>query len=265
MIEGLKEILEQVKMVCEVLDIDFFIVGAVAKNIWLTSNNEKAEGTKDIDCAVYIPTQKKYDALKDILVKKHFYTQSSENEFCLISPTKQEIDLLPFGEIENNNKARIEGEGMNVIKLEGFKESYEMSLLNVQIGNEVYKTCSIPAIMILKFIAFDDRPEMRFKDVKDINAICKHYPEIETEFIWDKYNELYDDTKEHNEVAMIVLGKEMKKIVFKNTSLQERLLNIIDKVLTQKSNFLSLMIEDLESETIEMKRAVLKYLKEGLQ
>jgi len=62
------------------------------------------------------------------------------------------------------------------IALDGFKEAY--SATEVKIGEEVYKSCTIPAVVILKMIAFDDRPDRRIKDIKDINLICKYYPVI---------------------------------------------------------------------------------------
>ena len=89
-------------------------------------------------------------------------------------------------------------------------------------------------------------------------------PEIESNLIWDKHYDLYDDDREHDEVGMIVLGREIKKIVSKNQKLNDRILHIIDKALEQKTRFLMLMIENTETETIEMKAAILRRIEQRI-
>ena len=262
-VEGLKDVLIQVSNTCKNLEIDFFIVGAIARNIWYVSNNENPSGTKDVDFGIYVPDEKKYNQLRKSLQTKFNYTISSENAFCLITPEGIPIDLLPFGEIEKESQVMIDGKGLTAVNLDGFKEAYIFGMKEVIIGHEKYKTCSIPGVMILKMIAFDDRPDQRTKDVKDINSICNHYPYIETELIWGEYFDLYGDDLEHLEVAMIVLGREMKKVIANNESLKVRIIKIIEKALAQKTPFLFLMIEDTEIETIEMKVKTLTLLKKG--
>lgn len=264
-IEGLKEVFLQISETCKDLDIDFFIVGAIARNIWYVANRETPKGTKDIDFGIYVPSEIEYNHLRKRLQDKFKYIASSENAFCLITPDGKQIDLLPFGGIEEADQVMIEGKGLRKISLEGFKEVYQLGAIETRIGEEKYKACSIPGIMILKLIAYDDRPESRIKDIHDINSICLHYPSIETELIWNDHFDLYDDEKDHNDVGVIVLGREMKKLVKENKKLEERLINIMDKAINEESPFLRLMINYPEKETIAMKRKIIKSLKEGFE
>jgi len=180
-IDGLKDVLVQVSAACDLLKIDFFIVGAVARNIWYAANNVSSAGTKDIDFGVYIPQEKDYEALKQKLQHEFGYTVNKENSFCLISPEGKQIDLLPFGEIENEGEVIIDGAGLTRINLDGFNEVFKNGLNEITLEDSKYSVCSIPSVVILKMIAFDDRPERRVKDIKDIDRIFKYYPDIENE------------------------------------------------------------------------------------
>ncbi len=263
-VEGLKDVLTKVSTTCRDLNIDFFIVGAIARNIWLASHGENPTGTKDIDFGVYVPSTEKYNELKAALIEKYGYIVNSTNAFCLITPDGKQVDLLPFGEIEEEGQVIIEGTGLTKVNLEGFEEAYYLGATDISIGEENYKACSIPAVLILKMIAFDDRPEERTKDVKDINAICKYYPDIESNYIWEEHCDLYEGDREHAEVAMIALGRQMKTIIGGNTKLFTRIIKIIDEALNLKSKLLLHMIENSGTETLEMKGKLLEYIKKGL-
>ena len=262
-VDGLKEVFLQVSESCRELNIEFIIVGAIARNIWYVHNDMKARGTKDIDFGIYVPHVDQYNKLRAALVDNYGYVISSQNAFCLMTPDEKQIDLLPFGEIENEGQVMIEGKGLTRISLDGFNEVYQFGATEVLIGEETYKSCSIPGIVILKLIAFDDRPNRRIKDVIDINSICLHYPSIETELIWNEYNDLYEQGLEHQEVGVVVLGSEMKKMIKGNKKLEERLLGIFDRAIKEDSALLSLMIDDPEQETLDMKRNLINYLKMG--
>ena len=114
-VEGLKKPLEEIASTCKELGINFFLVGAIARNIWLATNDERPTGTKDIDFGVFVPDVDTYNELRQTLIKTLKYTPSSENAFCLISPEFKQIDLLPFGEIEQDNEVRIEGVGLTTV------------------------------------------------------------------------------------------------------------------------------------------------------
>lgn len=262
-IDGLKKVFIQISETCKEQGVDFFIIGAIARNIWYVLNNEASKGTKDIDFAVYISNVEKYNKLVAELKRKYEYKQSTENAFCLITQDGKQIDLLPFGEIEQEGQVIIEGKGLTKVNLDGFKEAYEFGVTEVEIGDEKYKYCSIPGVMILKLIAYDDRPEMRIKDVEDINSICLHYPSLESEHIWANHYDLYGEDLQHSEIGVIVLGREMKRLVLTNSDLKERINRIIDKTISQESPFLTLMIQDPEKETLAEKKKIIENLKLG--
>lgn len=261
----LKEILSDINQVCDELEIRFFGIGALARNIWYVQNDGHSRGTKDIDFGVYVATNEMYRLLLRKLEKNYNYSKVDTNAFCLISPQGVQIDLLPFGEIEKEGKVLVEGKGLVSINLDGFKETFKYGLIEENIEGDSIKICSIPSVVLLKLIAFDDRPEERHNDPLDIDSIIKHYPEVETELIWEEYNFLYeDDGKSHNEIGVEVLGYEISKLILQNTQLKNRLLNILDKAINLQSNLAEKMVQDSENETRKMKVNLIFLMKSGI-
>lgn len=261
----LKNIISDVQKASAQLGIDFFGVGALARNVWYVSNDKESRGTKDVDFGVYVPNSKVYSQLKKLLIKDFAYTVVSTNAFCLMSPYGIPLDLLPFGEIEENDKVIIEGTGLVDINLDGFKDTYRHGLITTEIEEDTLKVCSIPSVVLLKLIAFDDRPEKRHNDPLDIDSILKHYPDIETTKIWSEYNFLYDDEIPHEEVGIKVLGYELSKLILENKALTDRVLSILDMAIKEESPLAQRMIQDAEIETVEQKIQNLKIMKEGIE
>jgi len=264
-VDGLKKPLTEISLACKRLAINFFIVGAIARNIWLATHDKSPSGTRDIDFGVFVPDVSTYNQLRKVLVEDFKYTQSTVNAFCLFTPEGMQIDLLPFGEIEENGEFAIEGVGLRSVNLDGFKEVFERGAIDVKIGREIFRTCSIPGIVILKMIAYDDRPGRRGKDVEDIDAICKHYPILEDENIWSNHSDLYDGGLDHFEIGMMVLGREMSRIISGHKQLYNRVVDILTRAIHLKSGFIPLMVKDPEKETINQKSLLLRNILTGLE
>ena len=264
--EYLKQIISDTVRASNDLGIGFFGVGALARNIWYVENDMPPRGTKDVDFGVYIPAVDTYLALKSKLIQDCKYASSEENAFRLISPNGVPVDFLPFGEIENQNKVLIDGKGLTTIKLDGFEEVYKKGIRTVDLGGgQVINICTIPSIVLLKLIAFDDRPEYRSKDALDISSIVNNFPHIESDLLWEKYSDLYDKDISHEEIGVIVLGSEVGKLICENKELLNRVLKIVQDGWDLKSRLAERMIIDSDNETISQKQHLLRFFKEGIE
>lgn len=261
----LKNIISDTIEAAKELGIDFFGVGALARNIWYVENDRAPRGTKDVDFGVYIPGPNTYSALKSKLIKDYKYVQSSENAFCLISPNNIPVDFLPFGEIENQGKVLIDGKGLTTIKLDGFREVYNEGVREVDIGSQRINICTIPSVVLLKLIAYDDRPEQRSKDPLDVSSIINEFPHIESDLLWDDYSHLYDQDLSHEEIGTIVLGSEVGKLICQNKELLDRVLRIIQNGIDLNSSLAARMIIDSTTETVEQKQQLLRLFKDGIE
>jgi predicted nucleotidyltransferase len=260
----LNQVIKEMQEASGLLDIPFFAIGALARNAWYVEHNQPVRGTRDIDFGVYVPSDRNYNLLREKLIEDFAYTATMENSFCLISPHSIPVDLLPFGEIEEQGKILVEGKGMIDLKLDGLSAVFRNGLVRKDIGELSINLSSIPGVVLLKLIAFDDRPEHRLNDPGDISAILEHYPYIETDIIWEDYSFLYESEKGQLEIGITALGYELNNIIAEDEMLRQRVLRILTSAIKEETILAKAMILDPERDTIQSKVMQLRWLKNGL-
>lgn len=235
--EGLEQTFAAFERAMHALKVDFYLIGALARDTWFAQKGIRALGTKDIDLAIFVSDTQKYEALKQFLIIEESFTSSTNNEYVLFDKKGQQIDLLPFGLIEIEGKKIIDSKGMAHTNISGFKEVYDEAVEEVNFEDKfTFKVCTLAGIVILKLIAYDDRPEMRSKDIEDIGAIINNYFDMESEFIYDKHSDLFaEDIGNMIEVSARVIGREMAPILNRNPILKERILSMLHHSIQQYS------------------------------
>jgi len=263
------EMLSALERGFEKFGIDFYLVGAVARDVWMSGINKIAprRTTGDIDFAVLINDKGTYEALKTYLVETEGFHPFKGNAFVLIWKEKTEVDLLPFGAIEDEDgKVTTSGLGLTNISLQGFTEVYEEGLPQLDLeGEHQFKFCTLPGIVLLKMIAWDDRPEKRRDDVKDISDILNHFFNMYDNEIWDNHSDLFgDEDADLKHIAARVMGREMNKIAKRN----EKVFNRIEGILRNNTDDIpnskmgAIMTEYFQN-TVQDNVLMLQQLKEG--
>ncbi|GEP91269.1 hypothetical protein SAMN05660909_03408 [Chitinophaga terrae (ex Kim and Jung 2007)] len=84
-LEHLKEVLDVLEEVFAELNIDFYMIGAIAKEYWYTRGNKRMRQTKDVDFAIFVASYEEYKAVRNRL-KDHHFVDTRENAFVMISP-----------------------------------------------------------------------------------------------------------------------------------------------------------------------------------
>ena len=265
--EGLKSLFEALERSFNHLNIDFYLVGATARDTWFAQKGIKTLGTKDVDFAVYISSKDDYEKLREWLHDKEGFAVSSQNQFVLFSSEGIQVDLLPFGAIELEGKLMIEGEGLAKIAVNGFREVYERGTDMVQFENEqTFKVCTLPGIVILKLIAFDDRPELRQKDMQDITLILKHYFDLQSDIIYESHNDIFEEDIDLTLIAARVIGRQMKLILNRSSDLKNRIIDMLEKEIRDSGNsrMAELMVTGTEN-TIESALDLIDEIIKGIQ
>jgi predicted nucleotidyltransferase len=249
--------------------IDYYLVGAVARDVWMSGINNIAprRTTGDIDFGVLINDKGVYEALKNYLIETEGFHPTKENAFVLLWKDKMEVDLLPFGSIEDEDgKVTVQGTGYTSIHVPGFNEVYEEGLPELELEDEHrFKFCTLPGIVVLKLRAWDDRPEVRRDDVKDISDILNHFFNMYDNEIWEKHHDLFtDEDIDLRHIAARVMGREMSKIARRNKKLFTRIENILHANTNNiaSSKMADIMIEYFEN-TAEDNVKLLEQLKQG--
>lgn len=249
--------------------IDFYLVGAVARDVWMTAINDipPSRVTGDIDFAVFINDKNTYADLREYLINVEGFIPYKGNGFVLKWKNIIQIDLMPFGEIEAKpSNITVEGTGLTSLNMPGFKEIYDSGLPIAELEEKHrFKFCTLPGIVLLKLLAFQERPEIRRDDIKDISKIMKHFFDIYADEIYEKHNDLFGDKDINlNWIAARVLGRDMGKIAQLNEDLFIRIRKILKKntIDIHSSDIAKIMAEFFQN-TIEENVKLLEQVKIG--
>lgn len=222
---GTVSIFETVSRAVEELAIPYVVVGATARDLVLHYGHgariERATG--DVDFAIEVPDWTAFETLKDRLCEQGFSTTRQQHR--LISPTNTEVDIVPFGHVEDEQASIAwppEGDvTMNVL---GFQEACNAAeRVRIQENPELDIPVATPAGMaLLKLIAWTDRAqERRRKDARDIAYLLSTYEAIEEvrEALYSEENAQVIDAFEWDatQASAYMLGKHARSIAQDNT------------------------------------------------
>jgi predicted nucleotidyltransferase len=251
--------------------IDFYLVGAVSRDMWMAGVHgiRPRRTTGDVDFAVCIQDKGVYEALKDYLITQEGFSPNKENAFVLIDKAGMEVDLLPFGAIEEEDRRVIvQGTGYTSIHVDGFKEVYDNSLPEVEMGGHTFKFCSLPGIVLLKLIAWEDRPEARVDDITDISDLLNHYFDMHADTIYEEHADIFTDDNAAEatlpELAARVMGREIRAIAQRDEKLLARITNLLrtQSADAATSRMAPIMVGYFNN-TVEDNLRLLQHLKKG--
>ncbi len=252
--KSILQILEALERGFQKFGIDYYLIGALAREVWMRGLKDitPRRATSDIDFGVLLKDSDHFDELKNYLIQTERFSSSSENAFVLIAPNGRQIDILPFGEIEKEGKVPVKGTGMTTLNFDGMKEVYAEGLPEVTFEDKItFKVCTLPGVVLLKFIAWDDRPEIRRDDLTDIADIIFHFFNIYDEIIWAEHNDLFGDEMSLDIISARVLGREMGKILRRNSDLKKRILGILSSNGNGKAEQISVIIAGTLGKTVD--------------
>ena len=168
--------------------------------------------------------------------------------------------------VEIDEAVEIEGDGLTKVHVNGFKEIYQQGLAPILTDEGLtFKIASLASIILLKLIAFDDRPEKRTQDIKDVGIIVRHYFHIESSLIYDQHNDLFTQGDfELIDIAAHVIGRELNAIISDNGTLRNRILNILSLSEKYHHRIPELMAQNANF-TVEQAKKILREVAQGIK
>ncbi|MCY7359513.1 MAG: nucleotidyl transferase AbiEii/AbiGii toxin family protein [Rudanella sp.] len=248
--------------------IDFYLIGAIARDIWLTAlhNIEPGRITRDLDLAVLLASEEQYQLLRQRLIATGRFIASHGNAYTLIFEDGRPVDLLPFGAVSMENAVNVTGKGLTSIRVDGFLEVYKAATESVTVDDQLFRVCTLAGIVLLKLIAYDDRPEHRSKDILDIAMILRHYFDIVEDEIYENHNDLFsDDAFDITQTAARVMGRQLKPIIELSATLRQRIEGILDRQISlgEESRVAEWLVRDTRW-TVTYALNLLRQLRRGL-
>lgn len=227
-----KESFDSIDEVMKELQIPYYLIGVSAIALELLKEGIKpSRGTKDIDFAVMVSDIKEYEKISHELEKRGFNKVTAPWTFY--SETfKVAVDILPFGEIEESYTVNF-NERYTDLHVLGFREVMQEAV-PVYIEDKMANIPPLPGMVILKLIAWSDRPEERENDLSDILKIIQHYYDLS----WDEIVEIHYDTLDKDPfdqllIAAEVLGRNSRLYLQKSEAISERILQLLENNLQE--------------------------------
>lgn len=218
------EALLEIKKAADNLDIPFFIIGAMARDMIFEYcyNIRSPRMTKDIDLGVKVRDWKDYLDLSDALIKAGHFSKKREGQRYTFKNIL--IDLIPFGSIaDKDNKISWPPEHDIVLNIIGFEEAYQFST-NIRLSKEPeidVKIPTLPGLFIMKLIAWKDKGHdiRREKHAKDLLFILRNCEEtVPDTRLYEKEIKLLEEEGFDNNLAGIrLLGKDMAQMSSSDT------------------------------------------------
>lgn len=245
------------------LNIPYYLVGVSAVALELLKAGIKpSRGTKDIDFAIMIGSLAEFE--KVVLELEVTGFNKVKAPWTLFHPEYNiAIDLLPFGQIEENDTANF-NERYTDLHVLGFKEVMQHAV-PVAIEEKFAQIPPLHGMVILKLIAWNDRPEERDNDLKDILLIIKEYFDFNSDEIFEFYFDTFPDEFDKIIVAARVLGRKAAEIIQVSEKVKNRVLQVLHNNTTniEKSPIAERWTRENDW-TIEYAISILKHFKLGI-
>jgi predicted nucleotidyltransferase len=245
------QIIKTIKSCFDELHLSAYLIGAQARDIWFLPT-KVPRITHDIDWVIAQSNEDIFNELKNILIDRYGFV-ATNNPLRLIAPHNIEVDLLPF-------------DHPDIPSFLGLHEIFERGTEMIAFDkNEYYQIATLPAIVLLKFIAWHNNPEKRRKDIEDIAYIFQHY-DIYTDECFELFTEI-----DPSLISARAIGRKINYIIGNSTALKNHITQIITvqienpmrskfihimNAITEKSekdiiNQLSQLLIGISEETIE--------------
>ena len=245
----LKDLLKELNNVFGSLDMDFYVIGATARDIILSNLHDLVPERKtvDLDIAIAISDWNQFQIVEEKLIEKESFEKSKEQKQRFFYKTIYTVDIVPFGDVaKKDGNIYWPPDENTAMSVWGFPEMADTSI-SIEIDNEfVIKIASLPGLFILKLVAWKDRHLSGSKDAYDLALLLKNYLDINTERVVNEHYELYeaDEFDQVIEGAQL-MARDIESLIRKNEKTKEYLIEILNKeiALAEKSPLINQLLE----------------------
>jgi len=199
-------------------DTPILLVGATARDILLTYAHgiAIARGTADIDFALATQNWLAFESIRTSLIETGEFTAARDTKHRLLYKNGMPVDIIPFDGVEGTNR-HIEWPpkhdvAMNVL---GYREALKCAELVRLPGESVLSVISLPALMLVKLIAWSERGrDAPGKDAYDLYLVLQNYLDAgNSQRLSGDAAYLLDDTFDYSRTGAWLLGADARSVL----------------------------------------------------
>lgn len=231
-----KEVFEIIDTVMTPKGYPYYLIGASALALEFLEQGIKVfRGTKDIDFAVMLSRLEQYEEIMDQLKSYGFSRVQNVPHRVYNNNLRVEVDILPFGQIEQGHTIQFLDKKTELHVL-GFTEVLK-NAEKYQFEGMTIAVPTLPGMVLLKLIAWSDRPDRRMHDLADILHIIDHYFNLNFDEITDYHHDTFTEEKYFDKlkIGAIVLGRKVKKYLEESIYLKQSINKLLEENLREIS------------------------------
>jgi predicted nucleotidyltransferase len=266
-LDPLAIVVQALQVVAQPLGIDYFLMGAAARDLMLqhAHNIAPSRKTEDVDFAVSVSGWPTFETLRNALLGSGLFSERSKETIHKLrhKATGLPLDIVPFGDIENPDRTiSWPPEHHTVFDCFGAREAFENSI-PVQLPNKVtLRVAPIPALALLKISAWDDRKHSHpGRDAGDLLLYARHYMDCgNLDRAAQDHGDLFTkDDYDHEATGARLIGRDIANLLDKRSI--ERVLSIL---LPQADTDGPLLLAQQSALDLENARRLIEALCDGL-
>lgn len=172
-------VLRAVHAAAHAQQLEFFVAGALARDIWLDYIYQVpiARLTRDIDVGIQVSSWSEFERLRERLISDAAFTLDAHRLHRLfMSSSGVPLDIVPFGGVEDSQR-RIAWppEGETVMSLFGFAEAFRAAPL-LELAPQLFvRVTNLAGLAALKLISWSERGRETNRDAVDFWLILRNY------------------------------------------------------------------------------------------
>ncbi len=156
---------------------DVVLIGALVPQILIDMRQGRefaGRTTRDVDTVVMVASWEDFNRMRSRLHEIGFRPGSVPHEFQF---GDVRIDLIPFGPGLVQDDSLVWPEADRVMSTLGIEEAFEHAQPEELAPGLSLPVVPIPGLVLLKIVAYQDRPEERARDLIDVVYCFEHYEE----------------------------------------------------------------------------------------
>ncbi|OGA69948.1 MAG: hypothetical protein A3G81_13965 [Betaproteobacteria bacterium RIFCSPLOWO2_12_FULL_65_14] len=235
------ELLADVARAAERQRIDFFVVGAAARDLVLEHayGMKSRRATRDVDLACQVAGWRAYQRLVQALKESgRFAAQPGVAHRLSYRGGALSTDLVPFGGLERPpGEIAWPPDFTTRMRVAGYADVREACIAATILPGIVVKVVSLPGLAVLKLLAWSDRRNETTRDGTDLGLLCRHYgPACEYERLTGaSYDVLGLEGYDVHRGGVRLLGRDMAAIMRPET--RARVLAVLAAEREQASGY----------------------------
>lgn len=245
----LKDLLKELNGFFGGINVDYYVIGATARDIILSNLHDLVPDRKtdDLDIAIAISDWNQFQSIEENLPKIEGFAKSKEQKQRFIYKGIYVIDIVPFGGVaEDDGNIYWPPDETIAMSVWGFPEMAD-STISIEIDQEFsIKIASLPGLFILKLVAWRGRHLFGSKDAYDMALLLTNYLNINIERAVNEHYDLYEMEEFDPVIAGAkLMARDVKLLIRDNEQTLEYLREILAKEieLSEGSQLINQLVE----------------------